>query len=89
MLKRICWIELLLSLGFLLVPVWTLSGLCAGRPLGFDCESWFIFGVNMFSPVGALGVVCAAWSLKRGSWRAQVVLGIGCLAILAYWVVHA
>jgi hypothetical protein len=89
MLKPLSLIELLLSLGFLLVSIWALSGLCAGRPCRVDCESWFIFGVNMFSPVGALGVVCAAWSLKRGSWGAQVILGAGCLVVMAYGVLHA
>lgn len=58
MLKILSWMELLLSVIFLLVPVWVLSGGCEGRPYGYDCEAWLIFGVNLFFPVGSLGLVC-------------------------------
>lgn len=89
MLKILSWIELLLSVPLLLVPIWAGLGICDGRPYGYDCESWFIFGVNVFFPIGALGLVCSVWSLKRRYWRPQYGLVAGCFAVTAYWWVHA
>jgi hypothetical protein len=71
MLKLLSWIELLLSASLLLVALWAMLGICDGCPYSYDCEVWLIFGVNLFFPVGALGLVCSIWSLKRESWRPQ------------------
>jgi hypothetical protein len=75
--KILAWGELLVSILFLALPFWALSGFCAGRPFGYDCESWLIFGVNFLAPVGLVALVCAAWSLIRRSWRSQYFLLIG------------
>jgi len=88
MLKLLSWIELLLSLPLLLVPIWAGLGICKGRPSGYDCESWLIFGLNIFLPIGSLGLICSVWSLKRGSWRPQYGLVAGVLAVMAYWWLH-
>ncbi len=85
MLKALYSSELLLSLAFLVLPLWAVSGLCQGRPLGYDCESWFIFGLNFYFPIGLVGLACSIWSLQTGSWRSQPVLLITCLLTTAYW----
>lgn len=84
MLKILSSIELLLSVLLLLVPIWAGLGICEGRPYSFDCEAWLILGVNIFFPVGSLGLIYSVWSLKRESWRPQYGLFLGCLAVMAY-----
>lgn len=89
MLKLLSWVELLLSISLLLVALWAGLRICEGRPYSYDCEAWFILGVNLFLPVGSLGLVCSVWSLKRGSWCPQYGFVAGCLAVMAYWWLHA
>jgi hypothetical protein len=56
--------------------------------MGNDCETWFIFGVNMFGPVGLMALACSVWSLTTGSRIAQYALLVGTLAVLGYWAIH-
>ena len=89
MLKILAWIELATALILLTLTYWPLTTYCAGRPGGLDCESRFIFGVNMFAPIGVLAFVCAAWSLRRNSLRAQWVLLAGTTLVFSYFLIHA
>jgi len=89
MLKVLAWIEILMSIVLLALAVWPFSGFCSGRFMGLDCESRAIFGVNMFGPLGILGAVCSAWSLKYKTAVPQFVLLFGFLAIMTYWLAHA
>lgn len=57
---------------FLTVAVWPLTSLCSGRPLGRDCESWLIFGVNLFGPFGLVALFCWAWSARTASLAPHV-----------------
>jgi hypothetical protein len=88
MLKQLVWIELLASISLLLLSIWPISGLCSGRPAGFDCESWFIFGVNAFGPLGILLLLCSIWSSKTGLWLPQLILLLGSLLVASYWALH-
>jgi hypothetical protein len=78
-------VEILISVLVLALAIWPVSGACSGRTLGMDCESWFILGINVFGPVGALALACGAWSLKKGGWAAQYVLLAGVLVVSARW----
>lgn len=86
MLRFLSWIELLSSIPLLLIVPWSLSKACTGRPLGFDCESWAIFGINIFGPIGLLMLVGSAWSLKSDAWIAQNIIVMGCAAVGARWL---
>ena len=88
MLRGLAWVELLLSLPLLGLVFWPLSRWCTGRPLGFDCESWLIFAVNGFGPVGLLALVCSAWTIAKPGVIPQYVLLAGLLAVLAWWLWH-
>ena len=86
MLRLFSWIELLVSVPLLLVLPWSFSQGCTGRPLGFDCESWSIFGINLFAPFGLFMLVGSAWSLKSGSWTAQYSIVLGFVVVGAWWL---
>ena len=88
MLRILACVELLISIIAFALGAWPVSGLCSGRPIGFDCESWFIFGVNIFGPLGLLLLVCSIWSLKKRSWVPQYFLLAGCAMIIIFWVSH-
>ena len=90
MLRIMAWFELALSILFLTVVVWALpaSGLCSGRPFGFDCESWLIFGVNIFAPLGFFALICSIWSLVKKSLVPQYLLVFGCGMLMIYWFSH-
>lgn len=85
MLRVLSWIELLVSIPLLLIVPWSLSRACTGRPIGFDCEAWAIFGINMFGPIGLLMLIGSAWSLKSEAWAAQYIIVVGCAAVGAWW----
>ena len=89
MLRILAFLEILITIFCLVLVVWPISGLCSGRHLGLDCESWFIFGVNIFGPFGLLAFVCAIWSLKSRKLLPQYFLLFGSVAILIYWFSHA
>lgn len=88
-LRQLAYLELLISLPALALVFWPSSGACSGRTLGLDCESWFILGVNMVGPVGALALACGLWTLKRGGWAAQYVFLAGILAVTVRWAMAA
>lgn len=88
MLKTWAWIEIVASIILLALAAWPFSGYCSGRFVDLDCESRAIFGVNMFAPLGILGLICSAWSLNNQSAIPQYVLLIGFLAIMSYWLAH-
>lgn len=88
MLKILAWIEVVVSVILLAVAVWSFSGYCSGRFMGLDCESRAIFAVNMFGPMGILGLTCSAWSLKRNSVMPQYILFLGLAVIMIYWLAH-
>jgi len=88
MLKALALIEILFSIICLAFFVWPVSGFCSGRLAGHDCESWFIFGVNIFAPAGLLALVCATWSIKLNSWSPQVLVLCGLVALMAFWLLH-
>jgi len=81
--------EMIIAIACFAVAIWPLSGLCSGRPLAQDCESWFIFGVNFFGPFGLLALVCSVWSIKTSSLAPHIVLGGGLLALTTFWFVLA
>jgi len=85
MLRILAWIELSVSILLLAMVFWPISTFCNGRTLGLDCESWFIFGVNLFGPAGLLALVCSVLSLWLKSWIPQKVLLFGWAMILACW----
>jgi hypothetical protein len=84
MLRALAWIEIGVSPILLTLFVWPVSGFCFGRPLGQDCESWFIFGVNVFGPVGVLSLACGLWSLNTGSHVPHYVMLAGVALVLGY-----
>ena len=88
MLRPLAWIELFASIFLLALVVWPVSGFCSGRVLGLDCEAWFIFGVNLFGPLGLLALGGAVWSLKYNSWLSQCALLLGVLVVVGYLVLH-
>jgi hypothetical protein len=88
MLRIIAWIELFISIVFLTLSVWPFSGLCSGRPVGFDCESWAIFGVNFFGPMGLIAFVCSIWSLKKKTLVPQYFLVAGGAVLIIYFFSH-
>jgi hypothetical protein len=85
MLKKFAWLELFISLLLLVLAFWPMSEFCSGRPLGHDCESWFIFGVNIFGPIGASALVCSFWSLKINKLTPQYFLLFTCSIVLIFW----
>ena len=89
MLRKLAWIELLASILLLALAVWPLSGLCSGRPLGYDCESWFIFGVNLYGPVGLLALGASVGSFTTRSWVFQYILVAGVVVVAIRWVSYA
>lgn len=88
MLQNFIKIELVISISLLLLTFLPLSGLCHDRVLGNDCESWFIFGVNIFGPIGISGLVSAAWSYKIKSWRPQYLLLLIAIVVVLQWLGH-
>jgi hypothetical protein len=90
MLKILAWIELSLSIfsPALALCSWPGFGLCHGRPVGFDCESWFIFGVNIFAPLGLLAFVCSIWTLKKRTSVPQYMLVAGSVILMVYLFAH-
>ena len=85
MLKKLAQFELLISILLMAIPFWSLSSFCTGRPLNFDCEAWFIFGVNVFAPVGFLTLVSSVWSLRSKSLLPQYLLLLGFTLVLSCW----
>ena len=88
MLRILGWVELLVSIPFLVLPVWSISSFCSGRVLGNDCESWFIVGVNVFGPLGLLALVCSIWTLKMKLALPQYILALGVTSVLVFWFSH-
>jgi len=88
MLKMLALLEIVASVILLALAVWPFSGYCSGRFMGLDCESRAIFAVNMFGPMGILGLTCSAWSLKSKSAIPQYVLLFGFAAVMFYWLAH-
>lgn len=68
---------------------WPLSRFCSGWPLGHNCEAWFILGVNILAPIGAVALVCAAWSLKSPSRAPHIVLGATVVAVIGRFALSA
>lgn len=89
MLRVLGYVELLLSILALSLALWPVSGLCVDRVYGFDCESWFIFGVNIFAPVGLILLLCSLLTLKLNSLAPQYALASGSLIVMGYWLAHA
>lgn len=89
MLKILAWMEVVASIVLLALAAWPFTGYCSGRFLGLDCESRAIFGVNMFGPLGILGIICSAWSIKYKTTMPQFVLLCGFIGIMTYWLAHA
>jgi hypothetical protein len=89
MLRKLSGLAFVAGLVLLGLAYWPISGFCAGRPMGNDCETWFIFGVNMFGPIGLLALACSVWSLKTGSWIPHYALIVGTLVVLGYWGIFA
>ena len=87
-LRVISWVEVSLSVFLLALAAWPFSDFCSGRPGGFDCESWAIFGVNLFGPLGLLGLVCSIWTLITQSLIPQYVVIAGLAMLLIYWLSH-
>jgi hypothetical protein len=85
MLRIFAWIELFVSIVFLTLVVWPFSGFRSGRPVGFDCESWSIFGMNFFGPMGLLPFVCSIRSLKKKTLVPQYFLVCGGAMSTVYW----
>jgi hypothetical protein len=88
MLRYLAWAELSISIALLSLAVWPLTGFCSGRPMGFDCESWFIFGVNIFAPLGIVGFISSIWGLKKRTWKSQYVLAAGFTMVVVYMFLH-
>lgn len=88
MLKLLAWIEMVVSAMLLAVAAWPFSGYCSGRFMGLDCESLAIFGINMFVPLGFLGMICAAWFFKTKSVTSQYFLLFGFALIMFYWLLN-
>ena len=88
MLRILASLEIVASVILLALAVWPFSGHCSGRFMDLDCESRAIFAVNMFGPLGILGLICSAWSLKSRSVMPQYVLLLGLAAIMTYWLAH-
>lgn len=89
MLQILTWFEIVVSVILLAFAAWPFSGDCSGIFMGLDCESRAIFAVNMFGPLGILGLICSAWSLKSKSVMPQYVLLFGFSVIMIYWLAHA
>jgi hypothetical protein len=88
MLRVLGWVELLVSIFFVSLTAWSVSSICTGRVLGNDCESWFIFGINIFGPLGLLGLVCSIWTLKMEQVIPQYMFALGTTTVLIYWLSH-
>jgi hypothetical protein len=84
--RALAWVEISGAIACLGLATWTVSGMCAGRPLGHDCESWFIFGVNVFAPIGMAALACGLWSLRTSSATPHLMLGAVSLLVLARFV---
>lgn len=82
---QLAWIELVISIVLLLLTIWPFSDYCSGRPLGFDCESWAIFGVNLFAHLGLLGLVSSIFYLTKKIVMPQYVLLLGIVLLMVYW----
>lgn len=89
MLRALALIEILIASLLVALFVFSMPDICNGRLSGHDCEGWFIFGVNLFAPLGLIGLACAILSLVKKSWIPQYFLIFGCMAIAAYWLAHA
>lgn len=88
MLRKFTWLVIGASIIMLTFAVWPFSGYCSGRFMDLDCESRAIFAVNMFAPLGILGLACSAWSLKSKSVTPHYVLLLGFAVIMIYWLAH-
>jgi hypothetical protein len=88
-LKTLAWLEVVASIMLIALAVWPFSGYCSGTLMGLDCESRAIFGINLFGPLGILGLVIAVWSLKSKSVTPQYILLLGFMTIMIYWFAHA
>jgi hypothetical protein len=88
MLRVISWVELSSSVFLLALTAWPVSDYCSGRPGGFDCESWYIFGINFFGPLGFLALVCSISGLMTRSLIPQYFLMTGFVMLLIYWLPH-
>lgn len=80
------WLEMAVAIVCLALFVWPLTGACAGRPLGLDCEAWSIFGVNIFLPFGALALACSIWSFRTDSRAPHLVFAAGGLAVVGFFL---
>lgn len=81
--RVLAWLEIGLAVASFGLAAWPRSGFCAGRPLGHDCESWFIFGLNLFAPFGLVALGCGLWSLRTRSPAPHLVVGGAGLVLLA------
>lgn len=89
MLRTLAWLEIVVSIMLLALAIWPFSGYCSGRFMGLDCESRAILGINVFGPLGILGLIFSAWSLRRKSVTPQYALVLCFMAIFIYWLAHA
>lgn len=85
MLKKLAQFGLLISIALMAIPFWALSSACNGRPLGYDCESWFIFGVNIFAPIGFFALVFSVWSLRSKTWFPQYLSLLAVVLVIGLW----
>ncbi|MEQ8938371.1 MAG: hypothetical protein RLT30_06680 [Gammaproteobacteria bacterium] len=85
MARSLAWMELTLAIVLLLLAIWTFSGFCSGRALGFDCESWAIFGVNVFAPLGMLALISAIFYLTKKVVMPQYILLLGFVLLMVFW----
>ena len=67
---------------------WPPSRFCSGWPFGHNCEAWFILGVNIFAPIGAVALVCAAWTLRSPSRAPHIVLGATVVAVVGRFALY-
>jgi hypothetical protein len=88
MLRLVSWFELSLSVFLLVLAGWPFSDYCSGRLGGLDCESWAIFGVNLFGPLGLLALTCSILTLITKSLTPQYFLMAGSAMLLIYWFLH-
>ena len=87
--RALTWTEIGVATACLALTAWPRTSLCAGRPLGYDCESWFIIGVNLFGPFGVVALACGLWSLRTRSLAPHLLLGAASLVLLTRFVLIA
>jgi hypothetical protein len=82
MQKSLALFELGCGLPLVALAFWPFSGFCKGRPYGSDCESWAIFGVNIFGPIGLAAIACCVCSLLfKARWPHYFLAVVAIVAV--------